>query len=745
MSSSSAERSSSTLNACAGATPAWSPFRSAPFGATGPKADWQATDLTLVAASGQLSITGDRDRAPTRISVPQAWVNAGSEAACAALLALSERHSSGLGQHIDVSGQEAMMLTAQGYMSPALVGMPPVRRLAGGAELLGCLQFRFVYACRDGHVTITLLPGVMVGPYTNRLLQWVYEEDGCDQRLASVNWSTLIGDRSVEEALPVIQRTIEAVAACVARHSKAELFALARERQFLLVPVATTTDVLANEHFAEREFWDHVDVGDLLGGTSRTVRFPGPFAHSSEIAMRRLGRPPRLGEHTEELLAEARTRQHASPREEPARSPVSLDPASPGARTRAALDGLKVVDLTWVYAGPFATRMLAYHGATVVRLESTARPDQVRSASIPRDGRGGPEDSLQWHSINADKLGLQLNLAIPEARQVVLDLAAWADVLIEGFAPGVTRRLGITPDVLRARNPGLITASTSLFSHVGPYSPIPGFGNMGAAMGGFYEVTGWPDRLPAGPYLAYTDATSPRLTAALVLAALEWRRRSGKGTHLDFSQAEGGVHFLTPAVLDDEVNGRVAKRRGNADAAMAPHVVVRTAPLDVVGPDVQPAFDDSDHWLAVACETDGQWRALAAVLDRADLANLSVGERLARRGELEDLLAAWAADRDAGKAQELLQAAGVPAHQVQNTAECVTDPQLCHREHFVRVPHPLYGYSWAEQYGFRLTRTPGGPRRAGPTWGEHNDTVLRELLGYDDDRIAQLAMAGALE
>jgi crotonobetainyl-CoA:carnitine CoA-transferase CaiB-like acyl-CoA transferase len=631
-----------------------------------------------------------------------------------------------------------MMLTAQGYMSPALVGMPPVRRLAGGAELLGCLQFRFVYGCRDGHVTITLLPGVMVGPYTNRLLQWVYEQGECEEELASVNWSTLIGDRSVEEALPIIQRTIEAVNSCVARHTKAELFALARQRQFLLVPVATTTDVLANEHFTERDFWDHVDVGDLVGGTTRQIRFPGPFAHSSEIAMRRLGRPPRLGEHTDELLAVARTRQQSAPS-----LATNPKPATPG--TRGALDGLKVVDLTWVYAGPFATRMLAYYGATVVRVESTARPDQVRSASIPRDGRGGPEDSLQWHSINADKLGLQLNLSIAEARQVVLDLAAWADVLIEGFAPGVTRRLGITPDVLRARNPGLITASTSLFSHVGPYSPIPGFGNMGAAMGGFYEVTGWPDRLPAGPYLAYTDATSPRLTAALILAALEWRRRSGKGTHLDFSQAEGGVHFLTPAVLDDEVNGRVAGRRGNADLAMAPHVVVRTAPLNVVGPDVHQAFDDSDHWLAVACETDGQWRALAALLDRPDLAQVSSGERLARRRELEDLVAAWAAARDAGKAQEMLQAAGVPAHQVQNTAECVTDPQLCHREHFVRVPHALYGYSWAEQYGFRLTRTPGGPRRAGPMWGEHNDMVLREILGYDDDRIAELAMAGALE
>ena len=175
-----------------------------------------------------------------------------------------------------------------------------------------------------------------------------------------------------------------------------------------------------------------------------------------------------------------------------------------------ALEGITVLDFTWVYAGPFATRMMAYYGAQVIRVESQTRPDQVRSSGPSRIlGDDGPESSQQWHSINADKMSLQLNLKVPESRQVVLDLAAKADVVINAFSPGVLSRLGLGHDDLAAVNP-LIAVSTTLFGQSGPLSPVPGFGNMGAAMGGYYELTGWPDRLPAGPFLAYTDATSPR-------------------------------------------------------------------------------------------------------------------------------------------------------------------------------------------------------------------------------------------
>src|SRR5690606_26181297 len=145
--------------------------------------------------------------------------------------------------------------------------------------------------------------------------------------------------------------------------------------------------------------------------------------------------------------------------------------------------------------------------------------------------------------------------------------------VIEGFAPGVVDRLGLGHDVLRAAHPELVCISTSLFGHSGPNAAIPGFGNMGAAAAGFYEVTGCPDRMPAGPFLAYTDATSPRLTAAVVLAAVERARRCGQGATIDFSQIEGGLHFLAAALADQELNGRTASRLGDRDLTLAPHGV----------------------------------------------------------------------------------------------------------------------------------------------------------------------------
>ena len=246
-------------------------------------------------------------------------------------------------------------------------------------------------------------------------------------------------------------------------------------------------------------------------------------------------------------------------------------------------------------------------------------------------------------------------------------------------------------------------------------------------------VSGWPDRLPAGPFLAYTDATSPRLTAAMILAALDWRERTGEGVSLDFSQAEGGVHFLAEAMVDQAVNGYGQTRMGNADRWMAPHSVY---PCGEAG---------ADQWVAIACETDQQWATLASVIGRADLAGLGAAERLAGQVELDELLAAWTHGRDPLAIQEQLQAAGVPAHQVQNSPEMIADPQLLFRDHFHQVPHEMYGHTWAEQFGFRLSRSDGTPSRPGPMWGEHNYQILSEVLGYDSDKIAELVIAGVLE
>ena len=698
-----------------------------PFGGDGPKADWVATDLTLDAASGRLAITGDTDRPPVRISAPQVWVNAAAEAAAGTVCALYERGRSGLGQHLDVSAQEAMILTTQSWTGPALVDWPSVIRVAGGAVLLGC-RFRFVYAALDGHITFGILPGSMTGPFVNRLLAVMAELGECPVELAAENWVDLVTRYEVAVLADIVSATCETVDAFVSKRTKSELFALSLERHLLVMPLATPGDVMASPQLAARGFWDEMSGAELgLSDPARTVRFPGPFAQVADAPLRRLGPPPQLGRHTETVLASAATRHPSTgvPAGGPSPVPTGADP------TRPALDGIRVIDLTWVYAGPFATRWLAYEGAQVMRIESTTRPDQVRGAGQPFDRQGGPEDSLQWHNVNADKQSLQLNLAVAEARQVVLDLARRSDVLVESFAPGVLRRMGLGPDELHAVNDQLIYVSTALFGQTGPLSKVPGFGNMGAAAGGFYALTGWPDRLPAGPYLAYTDATSPRFTVAAIVAALDWRRRSGRGTTIDFSQIEGGVHFLSPALLAYELNGENLTRLGNADPHFVPH-------------GIYPARGE-DRWVALACRHDEDWRQLCSWWGRTDLAELDTAQRRSRAAELDELLAAWTAAWEPEQFQLEGQARRLPVHQVQNRPEMIADPQLQHRGHYTRVPHSVYGWSWAERFGVRSSRTGRAPRRAGPCWGEHNDEILRGVLGYDDDQIVTLAVAGGLD
>ena len=208
----------------------------------------------------------------------------------------------------------------------------------------------------------------------------------------------------------------------------------------------------------------------------------------------------------------------------------------------------------------------------------------------------------------------------------------------------------------------------------GPYAQFSGFGNLAAALTGFYEITGWPDRPPAGPFLAYTDYIAPRFAALAALSAVDHARRTGEGQYVDIAQGEAALHLLAPALLDWSVNARVATRRGNDDATLVPH-------------GVYPAAGD-DRWVAIACQDDDRWRRLADLVGRDDLADLSTDERRARQAELDGIVGAWTCQHPPEVIQDRLQAADVAAHDVQNSTQCMHDPQLAHRRHFRLVPHP---------------------------------------------------------
>jgi crotonobetainyl-CoA:carnitine CoA-transferase CaiB-like acyl-CoA transferase len=399
------------------------------------------------------------------------------------------------------------------------------------------------------------------------------------------------------------------------------------------------------------------------------------------------------------------------------------------------LDDVKVVDFMWALAGPGTTRTLADYGAIVIRIESANRVDGARTVGPFLDNKPAHDSSGLFGTYNAGKLGLALDLNKPQAREVVLDLVRWADVVCESFSPKAMRAWRLDYESLREVKPDLIMLSSCLMGQSGPMSKFIGFGNMAAAVAGFYHLCGWPDRPPSGPFGAYTDYIAPRFGAISVLAALDYRRRTGKGQYIDQSQAESALHFLTPALLDCAVNRRIVQGVGNADPNYAPH-------------GVYPALGE-DRWIAIACKTDEHWRSLCTAMNRAGLARdegfATLAGRYKNRDQLDQIISEWTRGMSADAAELQLQELGVPGSALQDSNDVWHDPQLAARGYLAEIEHPVCGKTVIEGPRFLLSRTPATTARPAPTVGGDNQYVLESILGYDQDRITELAAAGALE
>ena len=694
------------------------------FGQDGPKAGYADSDLIVSAAAGRLAMTRDEDCAPLRISAPQAFLHAGAEAAGAALIAHRERRRSGRGQHVDVSAQQAGIQAARSTMLAAAVGdEETLQRIREGGDRRPPSALGTGLA-RDGHVSVTFGFGNSLGPFARRLMEWVHEEGFCDEATRDKDWigyPALL--RSGEEPAEEHERVRRVIADFVRTKTKAELLETAFQRRLLIAPMMTTEDVAGSDQLAARDYWRELDHPQL----DRSIRYPGPFVKFGETPIQYRTRAPAIGEHNGEHWG-------GGERESPRGSRPALDQAPDPPADELPLEGLKVLDFMWSMAGPAVTRQLADYGATVVRVESTSRLDITRTVGPYHGGEPGPENSAIFGNLNANKLGITLDLSKAEGRAIAQDLVRWADVVTESFSPKAMPAWGLDYESLRRLKPEIIMLSTCLMGQDGPMAMYAGFGTAGAAVAGFNSVVGWPGRDPAS-VSAYTDYLSPRFALVAVLAALDHRDRSGQGQYVDCSQVEASLHFLGPAVLDFTVNGRVQGPLGNRDPQMAPH-------------GVYPAAGD-DRWVAIAVDGEEQWGALSEVIGRPELVSdqrfATLDARLRHQDELDGIVGEWTRLRDMYEVESALQRRGVPAHAVQHSAEMVADAQLAHRGHFVELEHPLHGSTTVEGAQSRLSRTPARIARSAPTSGRDNDYVLSEILGYDDERLAEVDAAGALD
>ena len=400
-----------------------------------------------------------------------------------------------------------------------------------------------------------------------------------------------------------------------------------------------------------------------------------------------------------------------------------------------ALADLKVADFSWFVAGPLCARYLADYGAQVIHIETSTRIDGVRSLPPYKDNIPGLNRSGYFNNYNSNKYGITLNLEHDMSRDVAARLIQWADVLIESFNPGVMESLGLGYEDVKRIKPDVIMISLSSKGQSGPYSTLPAVGMHLAALSGFIEITGWPDRYPALLYGAYTDSIAGRFGAAAVLAALDYRERTGQGQHIDLSQYEAGLQFLVPPVLQCAANGEVLGRNGNRDPCAAPHGAYRCK--------------GEDRWCTIAIFTDEEWRTFCRVSGNEpwteDSRFATLSARKANGEALDLLIEGWTINHSPEEVMDRLQQAGISAGVVETAEDLHWDPQLKSRGHFRVLEHQEIGPSTYDLLGSILSKTPAELSMAAPILGQDNYHVYTRILGFSDEEFVQLLEQGVLD
>ena len=402
---------------------------------------------------------------------------------------------------------------------------------------------------------------------------------------------------------------------------------------------------------------------------------------------------------------------------------------------KQALAGIKVVDFSWYVVGPQTARHLAVNGAEVIRVESSVSPDGLRRTGPYKDGIIDVNRSGYFNNQNPNKYGITLNLKLPQALEIAKRLVARADVVTESFTPGVIERFGLGYNDLKEVKPDIIMVSMGAQGRDGPHSHHSAYGHVQQALCGVNHLTGRPDSYPTGAHGPYTDFFVPHISATVVIAALAYRRRTGKGQYIELSQLEASIHALETAILDYTVNGREQCRMGNRHSQAAPHGAYRCK--------------GEDRWCTIAIFNDEEWQRFCKVLNNPDWSLDSkfatLAGRLENSAELDRLVEQWTSKYSVEQVMERLRAAAVAAGVVKNAKDMHEDPQLKHRNHYWVLDHPETGPATYDSPAYKLSKTPSQARMPAPCLGEHNAFVCTEILGMSDEDFVRLLAEGVFE
>lgn len=628
------------------------------FGSGGPRSGWRGSEFIASAMGGALRVTGEPGRPPVKEAGDACTFHADMVAAAGALSAHYARGTHGKGQHVDVSIQQVAL--SRNY-NGVLVWQFDRRKLkrAGGALAYGKATVRAIWQLADGWCFHSLMTGRLGAPANQALSDWI-DEAGMANPMQGTDW--LSYNRST---LPAHTRAEweNAIADFFATRTKEEIATEGRRRGINACVVNEPADVLADPHLEARGF----------------------LATSS-------GLPERF----------AAIREGA-----PAAAPAIHTGSRPG-----PLSGVRVLDFAWALVGSITTKTLGDLGADIVKIESRTRPDLARLDVQVSASQPGNFDDKPWFAhMNTSKRSLSLNMKDPRSREVLDPLIEWADVVVENFSPGTMKKLGLDYDALAARNPGIVMVSGSVFGQSGPLAQEWGVDGTGGALSGRTYLTGYPDGNPVIPgAVPYGDVIVPYVMAAHVAAALQYRRETGRGCHVDASMYEICVQQMRD-FLDAARRGERPQRAGNADAR-------------VPWQDVLPAAGE-DRWVAVSLHDEADREKFAALVG--------------------DDPATWTSAREDHAIVAELQATGIAAGVVQDAEDLLErDPQLAARQALVTLDHPLLRPFGHIATPIHFSRDAFEPFRA-PRMGEHVDEIARTLCGLSPERIAEFEIAGVFQ
>ena len=645
------------------------------FGADAPRGQWLGGELIASAMGGVLRLTGTPDRAPVKEALDACRFHADMVGAAGALAAHYERGLTGRGQRVDVSIQEVAFSR---QFNSVLAWQFDRRKLsrAGGALNYGLATVRCIWPLADGWCFHTLMTGRFGAPANRALSDWM-DEQGLPNPLHGVDWISYNRSTLDSQTRGLWERAIEAF---FRTRTKQDIAEEGRRRGINATVVAEPTDVLRDAHLAARDFWcERPDQ----------VRVPGRFVSIQS------------GPDVTAPASTAASRSNGS----------------------GPLAGVRVLDFSWALVGSITTKTLGDLGADVIKVESRTRPCLTRLDVQVSASKPGNFDDKPWFAhLNTSKRSLALDMKRPESREVLDPLIRWADVIVENFSPGTMQKLGLDYASLCNANPALIMVSGSVYGQTGPLAQSWGVDGTGAALSGRTYLTGWADRDPVIPgAVPYGDVIVPYVMAAAVAAALQHRRETARGSHIDASMYEICVQQMRDAILETQAGVR-ALRRGNGDARIFHQGVY--------------AVQGDDRWIAIVLPTAADWQTLRRFGNIADAAD-TAGRDAA--------IAAWSRNLDGEPLMAELQRAGIAAGVLQDVEDLVQfDPQLAARGCLFELQHPLLGPFGHMRTPLTLSGHELRPYRA-PSIGEHSLSIARDICGLAPARIAEWELKGVFQ